>query len=338
MIRSVVLSLSLALALSPAMIPAAGSTELLVGNKSADTVWRLSTEDGRKFGEFATGQGPHEIVVSSDGRTALVSNYGSQSAGNSLSVLDLAGGGAARSIDLGGNTRPHGMRLMPGNGRAVVTTEGSRKLLVVDIGKGRVDSAIDLGEGRGHMVALSADGASAYVTKIDAGTVSRVDLKAGRKTHEVAAGAGAEGVAVHPRSGEVWVSNREAGTVTVHDPATLAVRASVPSPGFPIRVVFTADGRHALATNARAATLSVIDVEGRRVVHTVDLSRKGAQYSETMLGRAALPIGVIADPSGKRVYVAISGGDEIAVVDTTRWQVVGQWKTGREPDALGVVP
>ncbi|UNK50423.1 YncE family protein [Lysobacter sp. S4-A87] len=333
MIRPFLLCLSLAL-----VVPTADSTGLLVGNKSADTVWRLSTRDGRKLGEFATGQGPHEIVVSSDGRTALVSNYGSQSPGNSLSVLDLASDAPVRTVGLDENTRPHGMRLLPGNRRAVVTTEGSRKLLVVDIGQGKVESAIDLGEGRGHMVALSADGATAYVTKIDAGTVSRVDLKAGRKTHEVAAGAGAEGVAVHPRSGEVWVSNREAGTVTVHDPATLATIHTVPSPGFPIRVVFSADARAALATNARAATLSVIDTTSKRVIHTVDLSRKGAQYSETMLGRAALPIGVIADPSGKRVYVAISGGDGIAVVDTASWKVVDQWKTGREPDALGVVP
>ncbi|HEY5851800.1 MAG TPA: cytochrome D1 domain-containing protein [Lysobacter sp.] len=332
MIRPCVLVLSLAL-----MAPAADSTELLVGNKSADTVWRLSTKDGRRLGEFATGQGPHEIVVSGDGRTALVSNYGAQLPGNSLSVLDLAGSGPVRRIDLGDNTRPHGMRLLPGNGRAVVTTEGSRKLLLVDLDKAQLATAIDMGEGRAHMVAVSADGATAFVTKIDAGTVSRVDLKAARKTHEVAAGAGAEGVAVHPRSGEVWVSNREAGTVTVHDPATLAIASTVPSPGFPIRVVFTADGRHALVTNARAATLSVIDVQDKRVVHTVDLARKDAQYSETMLGRAALPIGVIADPAGKRVYVAISGGDEIAVVDTQRWQVVDHWKTGRVPDALGVV-
>lgn len=332
MIRPILLSLSLILT-----VPTAGSTELLVGNKSADTVWRLSAHDGRKLGEFATGQGPHEIVVGSDGRTALVSNYGAQSPGNSISVLDLAGGDEPRRIDLGENTRPHGMRLLPGNRHAVVTTEGSRKLLVVDIGKGKVESAIDLGEGRGHMVALSADAGTAYVTKIDAGTVSRVDLKSGRKTNEIAAGAGAEGVAVHPRGGEVWVSNREAGTVTVHDPVTLAIRHTVPSPGFPIRVVFTTDGRHALATNARAATLSVIDTQSKHVAHTVELARKGAQYSETMLGRAALPIGVIADPSGKRVYVAISGGDEIAVVDAQRWEVVAQWKTGREPDALGIV-
>lgn len=334
MIRSAVLSMSAASMLSLALPGVAA--ELLVGNKSADTVWRLSTDDGRKLGEFATGQGPHEIVVARDRGFALVSNYGAATPGSTVSVLPM-GKGAVRSIALGGNTKPHGMRLLPGDMRAAVTTEGSRKLLLVDVAGGRVEHAIDLGEGRGHMVALSTDGKVGYVTKIDAGSVSRVDLAARRKTHEVPAGAGAEGVAVHPSSGEVWVSNREAGTVTVHDPATLAIRHTIASPGYPIRVVFTADGRHALATNARAATLSVIDTATKQVAHTVALSRPDAEYRDTMLGRAALPIGVIADPKRPRVYVAISGGDEIAVIDTAQWKVVDHWKTGREPDALGIV-
>ena len=332
MTRSALLSLSIAL-----LMPGADAAELLVGNKSADTVWRLSTQDGRKLGEFATGQGPHEIVVSRDNRFALVSNYGAATPGSTISVMPLGERRRVHAIALGDNTRPHGMRLLPGDARAVVTTEGSRKLLLVDVAEGRVEHAIDLGEGRGHMVALSTDGKTAYVTKIDRGTVSRVDLAARRKTHELAAGAGAEGIAVHPVTGEVWVSNREAGTVTVHDPATLAIGHTIASEGFPIRVVFTADGRHALATNARAATLSVIDTGTKQVAHTVPLSRDDVEYRETMLGRAALPIGVIADPKQPRVYVAISGGDEIAVIDTAQWKVIDHWQTGREPDALGIV-
>lgn len=332
MTRSALLSLSIAL-----LMPGADAAELLVGNKSADTVWRLSTQDGRKLGEFATGQGPHEIVVSRDNRFALVSNYGAATPGSTISVMPLGERRRVHAIALADNTRPHGMRLLPGDARAVVTTEGSRKLLLVDVAEGRVKHAIDLGEGRGHMVALSTDGKTAYVTKIDRGTVSRVDLAARRKTHELAAGAGAEGIAVHPVTGEVWVSNREAGTVTVHDPATLAIGHTIASEGFPIRVVFTADGRHALATNARAATLSVIDTGTKQVAHTVPLSRDDVEYRETMLGRAALPIGVIADPKQPRVYVAISGGDEIAVIDTAQWKVIDHWQTGREPDALGIV-
>lgn len=313
------------------------SGELLVGNKSADTVWRLSLEDGRKLGEFPTRKAPHEIVVAPDGKTALVANYGgSDAAGDSLSVLDLRGKAPPRIVELGRHGRPHGLRFLPGGREALATTEASQHLLRIDVASGRIVAEIPLGEGKGHMVAVAADGGSAYVTKIDRGTVSRIDLSLNRKIEEVEAGAGAEGVAVRPGSGEVWVSNREAGTVTVHQPATLAILRTLPSPGFPIRVAFTADGRQALVSNARAATLSVFDAQRKRPLATVALGRDGAQYRDTMLGRAALPIGVVADPRKPRVYVAISGGDEIAVIDRKTWKPLAYWKTGREPDAVAV--
>lgn len=316
--------------------PALAGGELLVGNKSADTLWRLGLDDGRKLGEIASGVGPHEIAVSPDGALALVTDYGRGKAGNSLTVIDLASGKAARSIPLGNHERPHGVRFLPDGRRAVVTTEGSAALLVVDVAEARVERAIDVGDGGGHMVAVTGDGGIAYVSKIAAGTVSRVDLATGSRTLEAPAGKGAEGIAVAP-DGTVWVSNRADDTVTVHDPDSLEVRATLASEGFPIRVVFTPDGRHALVTNARAATLAVFDARTRERVATVALATDDAEYQETLLGRDALPIGVIADPARPRAYVAISGADRIAVVDTQAWKVVGHWRTGREPDALGIV-
>jgi DNA-binding beta-propeller fold protein YncE len=239
---------------------------------------------------------------------------------------------------LGEHGAPHGLRLLPGNRRALVTTEGSASLLLVDIARGKVERVIDVGGGTGHMLALSPDAKFAYVTKINAGTVSRIDLASGRKPHERVAGKGAEGVAVSPDGHEVWVTNRADGTITVHDPATLALRRRMSSKGFPIRVAFTGDGRHALVVNAGAANVVVFEVRTKLRVATVELAEAGMDYNRTMLGRAALPIGVVVDPVRPRAYVAISGGDRIAVIDTEAWKVVDRWTAGREPDALGFVP
>ena len=328
------LLLFLALALATG---GAQADELLVGNKSADSVWRLSLRDGHKTGEFRTGEAPHEIAVAGNGRFALVSNYGRETSGNTLSVLDLVGGKPTRGIDLGEHGAPHGLRLLPGDRRVLVTTEGSASLLLVDIASGKVERVIDVGGGTGHMVALSPDAKFAYATKINAGTVSRIDLASGLKTHERPAGKGAEGVAVSPDGREVWVANREDGTLTVHDPGTLALRRRMSSRGFPIRVTFANDGRHALVVNAGAANLAVFDTRTRLRIATVELAEAGMDYNQTMLGRAALPVGVVVDPARSRAYVAISGGDRVAVIDTRTWKVVDHWPAGREPDALGFV-
>lgn len=348
---ALLLALSGTTAAAPALAGPAGDAgperraSLLVGNKSAASVWHLDLADGSRRAETATGQGPHEIAVAPDGRIAVIADYGAGDApGHTLTVLDLE---AARThtIDLGDNTRPHGLRFLPGGRRLVVTTEGSAALVVVDVTSGSVEQAIGIGPGGGHMVALSADGETAYVTKVGSGGLVRVDFAAAKTggdaaraaVREVFAGAGAEGIDVAP-DGTVWVSNREAGTVTVHDPDSLAVLDTLPSPGFPIRLVFTPDGRHALVTNARAATLAVFDAATRRPVATVVLEPEGVEVHDTLLGRAALPIGAIADPAGGRVFVAISGTDRIAVVDAATWTVLDYWETGREPDALGIVP
>lgn len=320
--------------------------ELLVGNKSAASVWRLDLATGRQVAEAATGEGPHEIAVVPGRRAAVVAAYGSSGVpGNTLTVIDLDGT-QARTIPLGDNTRPHGLRFLPDGRRLVATTEGSDALVVVDVEAGVVEQAIDIGPGKGHMVALSADGATAWVAKVGSGALVRVDLAevmaatddAARAAavREAPAGGGAEGIDVAP-DGTVWVSNREDGTVTVHDPDSLEVLDTLASPGFPIRLVFTPDGRHALVTNARAATLSVFDAATREAVATVPLEPEGVELQETMLGHAALPIGAIADPAGGRVFVAVSGADRIAVIDTATWTVTEFWETGREPDALGIV-
>lgn len=326
------LALAAATSSPPAM---AGPGTLLVGNKSGDSLWQLSLADGRRLGEAATAPAPHEIVVSHDGRTAVVSEYGRDTPGNTLGVYDTHSGTLLRRIDLGRHTRPHGMRFSHDGEHVLVTTEGSDALLQVDLA-GKVARAFDIGPGKGHMVALSPDGRHAYVSKVEAGTLARVQLADG-EVLEKPAGAGAEGIAV-ATDGSVWVSNREAGTVTVHDPETLDVLATLDSPGFPIRVTFSADGVHALVTNARAATLGVFSVRARRPLAVVPLAEPGVEYRETMLGRAALPIGAIADPDGSRVYVAVSGGNQIAVVDAGSWKVVERWPTGDEPDALAVAP
>ena len=135
---------------------------------------------------------------------------------------------------------------------------------------------------------------------------------------------------------EVWVTNRASDTVSIVDAQTVELLATLESPGFPIRVAMTPDGRQALVTNARAATLSVFDVASRELVATVEIADPDGDYQPTLLGDSALPIGVLVHPDGGRAFVAISGSNQVAVVDTTSWDVVALWQTGREPDALGI--
>lgn len=322
-----------ALALGLAAPAVAGT--LLVGNKSGQSVSVLDLASGETRGSHATGVAPHEIVISPNGALAVVANYGASTAGHTLTVIDLAAGAVARTVDLGTHTRPHGLSFLPDGRRVLATTEGDGSLTEVDAIGGTVLRNVALGDGKPHMVAVSPDASTAYVTQVDGGVVSVVDLAAFEKVADIATGAGAEGVAV-AQDGEVWVSNRAADTVSVIDPGTRTVAATLPSVGFPIRVALTPDGAHAIVTNAKAATLSVFARKSRALVATIALAEEGRTYAQTMLGTAALPIGVRVAPDGSRVFAAVSGGDEVAVIDAKTWQVTARWPTGREPDALAI--
>lgn len=333
----ILFALSVAAAALAAGRDAVATGVLLVGNKSAHSMIALDLGSGERVAEFATGVGPHEIELSRDRRYAVVANYGAGQPGHTLSVFDWPARKLARTIDLGTDTRPHGLRFLPDDRRLLVTTEGSGSLVEVDVAAGKVLRRIAVGAGKPHMLVVAPDGGYAYVTQVDSGVLSRIDLRAGVKRGELATGAGAEGVAITRDSREVWVTNREAGTVSIVDAEAFEIVATLPSKGFPIRVALTPDDRYALVVNAKAATLSVFDRAGRAAAASVALSEPGVTYRPSMLGESALPIGVRVDPDGKRAYVAISGGDRIAVIDVDGWKVRTHWASGREPDALAIV-
>src|SRR5260370_24171153 len=78
-------TLPLATILTAAETP---SRALLVLNKEDATLAIVDPASGKVVGCVPTGEGPHEVAVSSDGRFAFVGNYGKQTPGSTISVID----------------------------------------------------------------------------------------------------------------------------------------------------------------------------------------------------------------------------------------------------------
>ncbi|MCA8969446.1 MAG: YncE family protein, partial [Planctomycetes bacterium] len=175
---------------APLLAGAAAADTLVVLNKSADTATLLDPATGEARAVVATGAGPHEVAARADGKLAIVSDYGAETPGRTLSVLDLERGERARTIDLGEYRRPHGLAWSSESGHLLVTAEVQAVLLEVDVDEGKVVRAIPT-EGRAsHMVAASPDGTRAFVANIASGSLSAIDLEAGRLLAVVPTGAG----------------------------------------------------------------------------------------------------------------------------------------------------
>lgn len=319
--------------------PAASTGTLVVLNKSAKTASLVAPSDGTTFASIPTGDGPHEIAVTADGKRAIVSNYGTpKTPGNTVSLLDIEGRRSLATIDLGAHRHPHGLAWLPDGRRFVVTSETSRALLVVDAYARRVDAPIPIGEQTTHMVAVAPDGKIAYTANIGSGSVTMVDLVSTSVIRTTATGAGAEGIDVAPDGARVWVTNRGANTISVLDAKSLDVVATVETTAFPIRVKLTPDGRRALVSHARASELAIFDATTMMRTATIAFPLDPAKAVPTMFGDtfggSAIPIGVLIAPGGTTAYVATAATDEIHEIDIDRAALSRAFRAGREPDGM----
>ena len=322
------------------VIPVLAATgTLLVVNKSEDTLSILDLASGSTIAVLPTGNGPHEVAVSPDGATAVVSNYGpNKQPGNSLTVIDVADATLVETIDLGEYRRPHGLAWLPDNRRILVTAEDSRAVLLVDVERGAVELAIEIGAAVSHMVAVSPSGRHAYVSNIGSGSISVIDIDAGRVQTTVAAGAGTEGIAVSPDGSQLWATNREAGTVTVLDLETLKVEATLAAIGFPTRVMLSPDGKEALVSRATASRVEFFDTKNLEskgeVIMPREFSLSNGRWLGGGFGYRTLPIGILYHPDGRTAYVANAYGGFIAVIDIESRRVTATLQAGMEPDGM----
>lgn len=321
-------------------LPASADT-LLVGNKARNTLSLVDLASGEVVRTLPTGQGPHEVDVSPDGRTAVVVNYRSgNEVGRTMTVVDIPTGTVTATIDLGEHRAPHGLVWMQDNTHVVATTEGSGDIVKVNVGAGEVVGAWQTGQEVSHMLALSPDDRVAFVSNIRSGSVTRIELEPGAQAQSQPTGEGAEGIAVTADGSEVWVANRAVDSITVLDADSLEVLAELETGDFPIRLEMSADGRHALVTNAESSELGVYDVAERREVVRKKLQLEGGKGASIFgeFGDSSVPIGIQTHPTRPVIYIAHANGDAVSEISTETWEILRVLDAGPEPDGMAYSP
>jgi YVTN family beta-propeller protein len=311
---------------------------VMVLNKAAATVSMLDRVSGELLGEVEVGHGPHEVALSPDGETAVVSNYGDMKPGQTLSVIDVPTAKVVRTIDLGEYRRPHGVQFLPCGQKVAVTTELNQCMVVVDIKAGAVTGAIKTGAKGSHMVALSPDGARAYVSNVGSGSLCVLDVAKQETLATIPTGEGAEGLDVHPTGSEVWVANNKAGTISIVDALKLEVTQTLECAGYPIRVKMTPDGAFAMLSCAQSGEVAVFDVPGRKEVRRIDVRSEVELPRQGAFGDSPVPIGIAIDTRSEgsgRAFVSLGRTGEVVVIETGSWTVKGRWKAGNGPDGIG---
>jgi DNA-binding beta-propeller fold protein YncE len=128
-------------------------------------------------------------------------------------------------------------------------------------------------------------------------------------------------VALLPGGRLALTANHTADTLSLIDLDNGEIRAEMSCGRKPVAVACSPDGRHAAVSNLWSGTLSLFDLDGASI--------KPA---------GVVPVGIqprgLAFAAKDKLYVALSGDDEIAVLDWSSKKVTQRWSAPREPRHL----
>jgi YVTN family beta-propeller protein len=301
------------------------SARLLVLNKEDATLAIVDPASGQILGRVPTGQQPHELVVSTDGKFAFASNYGTGPApGRTISMIDIAAQKELRRIDVSPLSRPHGLAFA--NGKLYFTAEADKKIARYDPATDKIDWQFEIGQATTHMVLPTKDARTLFTSNIGGDSVSAIQQGAdGAWTQTVIpVGKGPEGIDLSPNGREVWSAHSRDGGVSIIDVASKKVVQTINlETKRSNRIKLTPDGKFALVSDLDAGELVVLDAPARKEITRIPLGK--------------MPEGILMPPTGGLAYVAVNGDNFIAVIDLKTWQVTKKISTGTGPDGMAWV-
>jgi YVTN family beta-propeller protein len=299
------------------------------------------------------GPDPHEVIASSDGKTAYVSIYGGGRY-HALSVIDLVAQKALPDIDTGALNGPHGLDFV--GGKVWFTAEAAKAVGSYDPASARIDWIMGTGQNRTHMIYVTQDAKKMYTTNVSSASVSIIEQVAlppmgpppgvnppagatgGQQAPPppppgaggpprmdwsetvIPVGRGDEGFDVSPDGRELWTANAQDGTLSVIDLASRKVVATLDAKvGGANRLKFTPDGKLVFISMLGNGDAVVYDAAARK------------EFKRVHIGRGAA--GILMDPVGQRAFIACNPDNYIAVVDLKTFAVTGHVEVGG-PDGL----
>jgi YVTN family beta-propeller protein len=299
------------------------------------------------------GPDPHEVIASSDGKTAYVSIYGGGRY-HILSVIDLIAQKPLPDIDLGALNGPHGLAFV--GGKLWFTAEGAKAIGRYDPASEKIDWIMGTGQNRTHMLYVTADEKQVYTTNVASATVSILEkvtlppmgpppgMQGGGPNGPppggptgpppgggppptdwsqtvIPVGRGDEGFDVSPDGRELWTANSQDGTVSVIDIAGRKVVATVNAKVLGAnRLKFTLNGKLVLISSLNGPDLVVLNAAARTETKRIRIGHGAA--------------GILVQPDGSRAFIACTPDNYVAILDLKTMEITGHIDAGGEPDGL----
>jgi YVTN family beta-propeller protein len=249
-----------------------------------------------------------------------------------------------------------------GKGLLLVANKGDNSLGIIDPVAGKQIAEVPEGGVTGHEVVASPDGKLAYVPiygnsgvgmpGTDGSNMVVIDIAARKIVGNVDFG---KGVRPHlpvfgPKNGLLYVGTELEKSISIIDPATLKIIGSVPTGQEQSHMfAITRDGRRAYTANVGPGTVSVLDLDARKVITIIPVSGQVQRISlsvddkfaftsdvtkpqlavidtatnkvKTWIPMPGLGYGSAPTPDGRWLVIALPLVHQVGVIDLTTMKV-----------------
>ncbi|QES91006.1 YncE family protein [Rhizosphaericola mali] len=283
------------------------------------------------------GEDPHEVTVSSDGKTAYVSNTGFGSL-HEINVIDLVHQKAIKNIDTRPLWGPHGLSYT--NNELWFTAQGSKAIGRYNPQTDSLDWSMGTGQNVTHLLYVKKDAKQIYATNVESGTVSILEEKlvqpmippTGKLPPNakprldwdqtlIPVGVGAEGFAVTPDENELWTIKPD-GTIAIINLSEKKLEQTINSKVLGLhRIGFSNNGKLAIIVSVRTGDLLVYDVAKRQEIKRLNI------------GQGA---GIMVDEKENIAYISCTPNNYTIVFDLNKLKVIQKLKYGGRPDGITI--
>lgn len=265
------------------------------------------------------------------------------------------------------------------NGYLLVCNKGNQTLAIVEPASGEIIASVPENGVTGHEVVASPDGQRAFVPiygnsgvgrpGTDGSLIRVIDLAKHEVVGTVDLGRGLRPhcAVMGPKNGLLYVTTELDQSVTVIDPATLKIVGTIPT-GQPQShmLAITRDGKRGYTANVGPGTVSVLDLENKKLVDVIPVCRETQRISLSVDDRwvftsdqraprlavidtetngvrswVSLPgtgYGTAPTPDGRWLLVAMSRINEVAVVDLKTLKVARTFEVPKSPQEVLIQP
>lgn len=288
------------------------SVQFYVPSEEDNFISVINVVSGEEVAKIETSQAPTIVTFASTMRQAFVANQDS----STVEIINTQQLESIAEIEVG--PRPHGLALSNNNDTLYVATAGDQFVDVIDVGEEEVSSQIDLGSGTfSNYVYLVDD--QLYVTDHENDSVYIVDTVSQEVTDVLETG-GTPRV-VREQDGFLYVAASDTGTLEIFDLTSHEKEVIEVGEGA-TDVIIDEEGDFAIVTSIEENFVARVDLASGEVTERLD-DQPGAKH-------------LAFNREQSRVYVTLSGSNEVSVIDLASFEEETRIEVGNMPHGIEI--